>query len=119
MRTPATPGSKGCRSDCRRKHHGNFAFLSGTRPKPRHGRIAPVILITISLSIEESIHSPKQDFAFQRRPPSVLHLACFVARDQELAGPARSEKIDSHKNWSDHHRMHTIYPDRVYGMDVR
>jgi len=71
------------------------------------------------VSIEESIHAAKQNSALQRRACALLHFSWFVLRDQQLAGSACSENLDSHKNRSDHDCMKTVDPDSVNRMEIR
>jgi hypothetical protein len=69
--------------------------------------------------IEESVHAAKQNSVLQRRASAVLYFSWFVARDQQVAGSACSEQLDSHKNRSDHNCMKAIDPDSVNRMEIR
>lgn len=119
MRTVATLRPKGCRLDCWCKKYWNFTLLPGARPESRQARTTGGSLFTYPLLIEESVHAAKQNSVLHRRSSAVLYFSRFVSRDQQLAGSACSEQLDSHKNRSDHHSMKAVDSYSVNRMKIR
>jgi len=112
MRAAKTTRPVCCRLNCRRKQCRNFALLSRTGPETGQRRF------TLS-RLKESIHATKQDGVLQRRSSAGFPLSWFMARDQQLAGSAASEQLNSYQNRSDHHGMNAIDSDRVDRMEIR
>ena len=106
------------RANCTLKFNRNLALLSSTRPELGHCRRTEVIFFVGLPSIEESVHAAKQNSVPQLWQPTVLHL-WFVLRDQELAGSACSEQLDSYKDRGDHHSVNAIYSNSVDWMQIR
>jgi hypothetical protein len=94
-------------------------FLSSTRPETKHGRTGLATLFARPFGIQESVHATKENSVFQWRSPAVFHLSWFVPCDEQLPGSTGTEQFDSHKHWSDHHRMNPIDSDSVDGMEIR
>lgn len=79
----------------------SFAFLAST------------------LCIEESVHAAKENSVLQRRPPALLRVTGLMPRDQQLAGPVRSEDLDPHKDRSNDYGMRAIDSNGINGMQMR
>ncbi|MGB7156346.1 MAG: hypothetical protein WBD08_19315 [Candidatus Acidiferrales bacterium] len=118
MRTADAPGTNSSGLNSRRKHCGNSSFFPAPCPEPGHGRNSCLLLSAGLFDGDKSVHPAKKDLGCQRRSRAVFHIPRFVPRDQQLAGSAGTEDLDSYKNRSNNHGMNPVHSDRVNLMEI-